>query len=71
MDKSIEVKDHGRGIPLDYNEGEGRFNWELVYCELYAGGKYDNNKKAECMSTVCVLTVLVRVQHSTAVNIWM
>lgn len=44
MDKSIEVKDHGRGIPLDYNEGEGRFNWELVYCELYAGGKYDNNK---------------------------
>ena len=45
MDKSIEVKDHGRGIPLDYNEGEGRFNWELVYCELYAGGKYDNNKR--------------------------
>ena len=44
MDRSIEVKDHGRGIPLDYNEGEGRFNWELVYCELYAGGKYDNNK---------------------------
>ncbi len=42
-DKSIEVRDHGRGIPLDYNEGEGRFNWELVFCELYAGGKYDNN----------------------------
>ena len=44
LDKSIEVCDHGRGIPLDYNENEGRFNWELVYCELYAGGKYDNNK---------------------------
>ena len=44
MDHSIEVKDHGRGVPLDYNEGEGRYNWELVYCELYAGGKYDNNK---------------------------
>lgn len=44
MDGSIEVRDHGRGIPLDYNEAEGRFNWELVYCELYAGGKYDNNK---------------------------
>lgn len=43
-DKSIEVKDNGRGIPLDYNEKEGRFNWELVYCELYAGGKYENNK---------------------------
>ncbi|MCC8169313.1 MAG: DNA topoisomerase [Oscillospiraceae bacterium] len=44
MDNSIEVRDHGRGVPLDYNDKEGRFNWELVYCELYAGGKYDNNK---------------------------
>lgn len=43
-DNSIEVSDSGRGIPLDYNEREGRYNWELVYCELYAGGKYDNNK---------------------------
>ncbi len=42
-DGSIEVQDHGRGIPLDYNEKEGRYNWELVFCELYAGGKYDNN----------------------------
>ncbi len=43
-DGSIEVEDHGRGIPLDYNEKEGRYNWELVFCELYAGGKYNNNK---------------------------
>lgn len=43
-DQSIEVRDHGRGIPLDYNEKEGRYNWELVFCELYAGGKYNNNK---------------------------
>ncbi|MBQ7976520.1 MAG: DNA topoisomerase, partial [Clostridia bacterium] len=43
LDNSIEIRDHGRGIPLDYNEKEGRFNWELVFCELYAGGKYDNN----------------------------
>lgn len=43
LDHSIEVRDHGRGIPLDYNENEQRFNWELVYCELYAGGKYENN----------------------------
>ena len=43
MDKSIEVKDFGRGIPLDYNEKEERYNWELVFCELYAGGKYKNN----------------------------
>ncbi|MBQ1271863.1 MAG: DNA topoisomerase, partial [Clostridia bacterium] len=41
-DRSIEIEDFGRGIPLDYNEKEQRFNWELVYCELYAGGKYEN-----------------------------
>ena len=42
-DLSIEVEDFGRGVPLGYNEKEKRFNWELVFCELYAGGKYDNN----------------------------
>jgi len=42
-DHSIEVEDFGRGVPLDYNENEGKYNWELVYCELYAGGKYNNN----------------------------
>ena len=42
-DNPIEVDDRGRGVPLGYNEAEERYNWELVYCELYAGGKYDNN----------------------------
>ena len=42
-DCSIEVEDFGRGCPVDWNEKEGRYNWELVFCELYAGGKYDNN----------------------------
>ncbi len=42
-DHSIEVDDLGRGVPLGWNEAEQRFNWELVFCELYAGGKYDNN----------------------------
>lgn len=42
-DKSIEVQDFGRGIPVDYNAKEKRFNWELLFCELYAGGKYDTN----------------------------
>lgn len=42
-DKSIEVVDHARGVPVDYNEKEGQYNWELVFCELYAGGKYQNN----------------------------
>ncbi len=41
-DHSIEVEDMGRGCPVDWNEKEQKFNWELVYCELYAGGKYDN-----------------------------
>ena len=43
-DKSIQVEDNGRGCPLDWNSVEKRFNWELVFCELYAGGKYDNNQ---------------------------
>ena len=42
-DHSICVDDHGRGVPLGWNEAEGRWNWDLIYCELYAGGKYDNN----------------------------
>ena len=41
LDHSVQVQDRGRGIPLDYNPKEKRFNWDLVYCELYAGGKYD------------------------------
>lgn len=41
-DGSIQVEDFGRGCPVDWNEKEQRFNWELVFCELYAGGKYSN-----------------------------
>ncbi len=44
-DLSIEVEDAGRGIPLGYNEKEGRYNWELIFCEMYAGGKYNNNEE--------------------------
>lgn len=42
-DKSIEVEDFGRGCPVDFNSNENRYNWELVYCEMYAGGKYSEN----------------------------
>ena len=42
-DRTVTVEDFGRGVPLGWNEKEGRYNWELVYCELYAGGKYNNN----------------------------
>lgn len=43
-DHSIEVQDFARGCPVDWNEKEQKFNWELVYCELYAGGKYNTNE---------------------------
>ncbi len=43
-DYSIEIEDHGRGIPVDYNKNENKYNWELVFCELYAGGKYNNDE---------------------------
>lgn len=42
-DHSIEVEDFGRGCPVDWNEKEQRYNWELVFCEMYAGGKYNND----------------------------
>lgn len=45
-DHSIEVEDFGRGVPVDYNPKEKCYNWELVYCELYAGGKYDKDSGA-------------------------
>ena len=39
-DGSVQVEDFGRGMPVDYNQGEERYNWELLFCEMYAGGKY-------------------------------
>mgnify|MGYP001667861189 CR=1 FL=1 len=47
QDHSISVEDFGRGIPLAYNRKEKRYNWELVYCELYAGAKYANDAQSE------------------------
>ncbi len=40
-DGSVAVEDFGRGMPVDYNKNEERYNWELLFCEMYAGGKYD------------------------------
>ena len=44
-DGSIQVEDQGRGCPVDWNEKEQKFNWELVFCELYAGGKYERQQR--------------------------
>lgn len=44
LDGSVQVEDYGRGCPVDWNQKENRFNWELVFCELYAGGKYKNDE---------------------------
>ncbi|MCQ2426829.1 MAG: toprim domain-containing protein [Clostridia bacterium] len=41
-DHSMQVEDFGRGVPLGFNQKEGRWNWELVFCEMFAGGKMDN-----------------------------
>lgn len=43
-DGSVEVEDHGRGCPVEFNNAEQRWNWELLFCEMYAGGKYNNDK---------------------------
>ncbi len=43
-DNTFQVQDAGRGIPLDFNANENRYNWELVFCEMYAGGKYNTNQ---------------------------
>jgi len=50
LDHSVEVEDFGRGCPVDWNPAEERYNWELVYCELYAGGKYDANAETYAYS---------------------
>ncbi|MBQ9414498.1 MAG: DNA topoisomerase [Clostridia bacterium] len=42
-DHSFEVQDFGRGVPVDFNQKEQRYNWELIFCEMYAGGKYNTN----------------------------
>ena len=42
-DNSIEIEDFGRGVPMDYNKAEDRYNWELIFCEMYSGSKYSND----------------------------
>ena len=62
-DHSIEIEDFGRGIPVDYNKNEERYNWELVFCELYAGGKYNNSKATNFPSALTVWDFARRSIH--------
>ncbi len=50
LDGSVEIEDFGRGIPVDYNQNEQRYNWELLFCELYAGGKYNQDDESYAYS---------------------
>ena len=44
LDGSFSVEDFGRGIPVEFNNAENEYNWRLVFCELYAGGKYNQTE---------------------------
>ena len=48
-DGTVEVSDDGRGVPMDWNEKEQKFNWELVFCTLYASGKYDSSNYGDAL----------------------
>lgn len=50
-DHSMKIEDFGRGVPMGYNNRLSRWNWELVFCELYAGGKMDNKKSHSAYKT--------------------
>jgi DNA gyrase subunit B len=72
-DHSIEVEDFGRGIPVDYNQAEDRYNWELVFCELYAGGKYNTNEAESYEFSLCLNGWTLATQYSSEymdVEIW-
>ena len=70
LDGSVEVVDHGRGMPMDYNEKEKRWNWELLFCEMYAGSKYNTNNGGTYEYSLG-LNGLGLVPHSMLRSTWM
>ena len=43
-DGSMSVRDYGRGVPLGWNEKWKKYNWHVVYNEMYGGGKYGDSQ---------------------------
>ena len=68
-DKSIEVEDLGRGCPVDWNEKEQRYNWELIFCEMYAGGKYKNNEGEMLGGTELIRRKLGKDAHAMTITL--
>jgi len=48
-DGTVEVSDDGRGVPMGWNDAEKKYNWELVFCTLYASGKYNSASYGESL----------------------
>ena len=76
-DKSVEVQDQGRGIPVEYNQKEKEYNWKLTFCELYAGGKYNTNAAESIRQTTAAAISILSAQTDSAFaplsmprNIW-
>ena len=69
-DKSIEVEDFGRGCPVDWNEKEQRYNWELIFCEMYPAASI-RTTRAKTTSTRSASTASARAPRSTPRNTWM
>ena len=51
-DGSVEVQDFGRGCPVDYNPKYDCDNWEMVFCEMYAGGKYGTDDDSNYSTSI-------------------
>ncbi|MFR0974218.1 MAG: toprim domain-containing protein [Acutalibacteraceae bacterium] len=69
LDGSVEVVDHGRGMPMDYNEKEKRWNWELLFCEMYAGSKYNTNNGGTYEYSLDLTDLTLVPQYAS--SIWM
>lgn len=70
-DGEFRVVDHGRGVPMGYNQNENKYNYELVYCQLYASGKYDssNYAKSEGLNGIGCTAAQFTSEYMTVVSV--